>query len=147
MDKFIVLQMENCSDGFNVLREHTSKLYIVGKRIMGSIGRFCSYEWEMVRFSKIRVKGQISKSEKKNNNIKLPFFSKILYYTKTKLIYFYDNVTNDRIVVYFYRYFYTTHVKMALILNYLIFLKFNNINLNGTYRTSKQVFVFSFSQQ
>jgi hypothetical protein len=29
--------MENCSDGFNVPREHTAKLYIVGKRIMGSI--------------------------------------------------------------------------------------------------------------
>jgi hypothetical protein len=40
----IVLQMENCSDGFNVSREHTAKLYIVGKRIMGSIGKFCSYE-------------------------------------------------------------------------------------------------------
>jgi hypothetical protein len=25
----IVLQMENCSDGFNVPREHTAKLYIV----------------------------------------------------------------------------------------------------------------------
>ena len=46
----IVLQMENCSDGFNVPREHTAKLYIVGKRIMGSIGKFCSYEWEMVTF-------------------------------------------------------------------------------------------------
>jgi hypothetical protein len=34
MDKFIVLQMENCSDGFNVPREHTAKLYIVGKRII-----------------------------------------------------------------------------------------------------------------
>jgi hypothetical protein len=32
---------------------------------------------------------------------------------------FYDNVTNDTIVVYFYRYVYTTHVKMASILNYL----------------------------
>jgi hypothetical protein len=42
--------MENCSDGFNVPREHTAKLYIVGKRIMGSIGKFCSYEWEMVTF-------------------------------------------------------------------------------------------------
>jgi hypothetical protein len=39
-----VLQMENCSDGFNVPREHTAKLYIVEKRIMGSIGKFCSYE-------------------------------------------------------------------------------------------------------
>jgi hypothetical protein len=29
---------------------------------------------------------------------------------KTKWIYFYDNVTNDTIVVYFYRYIYTTHV-------------------------------------
>jgi hypothetical protein len=46
----LVLQMENCSDGFNVPREHTAKLYIVGKRIMGSIGTFCSYEWEMVTF-------------------------------------------------------------------------------------------------
>jgi hypothetical protein len=26
----LVLQMENCSDGFNVPREHTAKLYIVG---------------------------------------------------------------------------------------------------------------------
>ena len=75
-----MLQMENCSDGFNVPREHTAKLYIVGKRIMGSIGKFCSYKREMVTFfSKIRVKGQISKSEKNNNKIKLPnFFSKIL---------------------------------------------------------------------
>jgi hypothetical protein len=40
----IVLQMENCSDGFNVPREHTAKLCIVGKRIMGSIGKWCSYE-------------------------------------------------------------------------------------------------------
>ena len=40
----IVLQMENCLDGFNVPREHTAKLYIVEKRIMGSIGKFCSYE-------------------------------------------------------------------------------------------------------
>ena len=40
----LVLQMENCSDGFNVPREHTAKLYIVGKRIMGSIGKFCSHE-------------------------------------------------------------------------------------------------------
>jgi hypothetical protein len=31
--------MENCSDGFNVPRKHTAKLYIVGKRIMGSIGK------------------------------------------------------------------------------------------------------------
>jgi hypothetical protein len=40
----LVLQMKNCLDGFNVPREHTAKLYIVGKRIMGSIGKFCSYE-------------------------------------------------------------------------------------------------------
>jgi hypothetical protein len=40
----IVLQMENCSDGFNVPREHTAKLYIVGKTLMWSIGQFCSYE-------------------------------------------------------------------------------------------------------
>jgi hypothetical protein len=30
---------------------------------------------------------------------------------KTKWIYFYDNVTNDTIVVYFYRYVYTTQEK------------------------------------
>jgi hypothetical protein len=36
--------MENCSDGFNVPREHTAKLQIVGKRIMGSIRKFGSYE-------------------------------------------------------------------------------------------------------
>jgi hypothetical protein len=42
--------MENCSDGFNVPREHTAELYIVGKRIMGSIEKVCSYEWEMVTF-------------------------------------------------------------------------------------------------
>ena len=47
----LVLQMENCSDGFNVPREHTAKLYIVGMRIMWSIGKFCSYEGEMVTFS------------------------------------------------------------------------------------------------
>jgi hypothetical protein len=52
---------------------------------------------------------------------------------KKKERYFYDNVTNDTIVVYFYRYVYTTHVKMVSILNYLIFLKINNTNLNGTY--------------
>ena len=63
---------------------------------------------------------------------------------KTKWIYFYDNVTNDTIVVYFYRYIYTTHIKMASILNYLIFLKFNNINLNGTYiQTGFCIFIFS----
>jgi hypothetical protein len=32
-----------CSDGFNVPRELTAKLYIV-ERIMGSIGKCCSYE-------------------------------------------------------------------------------------------------------
>jgi hypothetical protein len=42
----------------------------------------------------------------------------------------YDNVTNNTIAVYFYHYVYTTHVKMASILNYLRFLKFNNNNLN-----------------
>jgi hypothetical protein len=48
------------------------------------------------------------------------------------------------IVVYFYRYFYTTHVKMASILNYLIFLKINNKNLNGTYiQTGFCIFIFS----
>jgi hypothetical protein len=40
----IVLQIENCSDGFNVPREHTAKLYIVGKTLMWSIEKFCSYE-------------------------------------------------------------------------------------------------------
>jgi hypothetical protein len=50
---------------------------------------------------------------------------------KTKWIYFYDNVTNDTIVVYFYRYVYTTHIKMASILNYLIFLKINNKIIYG----------------
>jgi hypothetical protein len=61
-----------------------------------------------------------------------------------KWIYFYDNVTNDTIVVYFYRYVYTTHVKMASILNYLIFLKSNNNNLNGTYiQTGFCIFIFS----
>jgi hypothetical protein len=62
---FIVLQMENCSDGFNVPREHTAKLYIVGKRIMGSIGKFLCANEKWSRFSKIRVEGQISKSKKK----------------------------------------------------------------------------------
>ena len=62
---------------------------------------------------------------------------------KTKWIYFYDNVTNDT-VVYFYRYVYSTHVKMASILNYLIFLKINNNNLNGTYiQTGFCIFIFS----
>jgi hypothetical protein len=53
--------MENCSDGFNVPRQHTAKLYIVGKRIMGNIGKFCSYEWEMVTFflkSGLKVKSK-----------------------------------------------------------------------------------------
>jgi hypothetical protein len=140
----IALQMENCSDGFNVPREHTVKLYIVEKRIMGSIGKFCSYEWEMVTFfSKIRVKDQISKSEKNNNKIKLPFFFKNPLLSENKMDIFYDNVTNDTIVVYFYRYVYTTHVKMASILNYLNFLKFNNKNLNGTYiQTGFCIFIF-----
>jgi hypothetical protein len=67
--------MENCSDGFNVPREHTAKLYIVGKRIMGSIGIFFRTNEKWSRFSKIRVKGQISKKKKKNNTkIKLPIF-------------------------------------------------------------------------
>jgi hypothetical protein len=57
--------MENCSDGFNVPREHTAKLYIVGKRIMGSIGIFFRTNEKWSRFSKIRVKGQISKKIKK----------------------------------------------------------------------------------
>jgi hypothetical protein len=35
------VKVVNCSDGFNVPREHTAKLYIVGKRI---IGKFCSNE-------------------------------------------------------------------------------------------------------
>ena len=74
-----MLQMENCSDGFNVLRELTVKLYIVGKRIMGSIEKCVRTNEKWSRFSKIRVKGKISKSEKNNNKIKLPiFFSKIL---------------------------------------------------------------------
>ena len=70
----IVLQMENCSDGFNVPREHTTKLYIIGKRIMGSIEKFVRTNEKWSGFSKIRVKGQISKSEKNNNKIKLPIF-------------------------------------------------------------------------
>ena len=74
LSSLVVLQMENCSDGFNVPREHTDKLYIVGKTLMWSIEKCCSYEWEMVTFSKIRVKGQISKSKNNNNKIKLPIF-------------------------------------------------------------------------
>ena len=53
--------MENCSDGFNVPREHTAKLYIVGKTLMWSIGNFVRTNEKWSRFSKIRVKGQISK--------------------------------------------------------------------------------------
>jgi hypothetical protein len=66
--------MGNCSDGFNVPREHTAKLYIVGKRIMGASENFVRTNEKWSRFSKIRVKGQISKSEKNNKKIKLPVF-------------------------------------------------------------------------
>jgi hypothetical protein len=64
--------MENCSDGFNLPRQHTAKLYIVGKRIMGSIGKFCSYEWEMVTF--FLKSGLKVKSKKKNKKKLLIFF-------------------------------------------------------------------------
>ena len=73
--RHVVLQMENCSDGFNVPREHTAKLYIVGKRIMGGASEnFVRMNEKWSRFSKIRVKGQISKSKKNYNKIKLPIF-------------------------------------------------------------------------
>ena len=68
--------MENCSDGFNVPRENTAKLYIVGKRIMGALDNFVRTNEKWSRFSKIRVKGQISKSKKNYNKIKLPIFFK-----------------------------------------------------------------------
>jgi hypothetical protein len=44
MFAILLQQMENCSDGFKVSREQIAKLYIVGKRIMGSIGKFCSHK-------------------------------------------------------------------------------------------------------
>ena len=71
--------MENCSDGFNVPREHTAKLYIVEKRIMGSIGKFC---FVRMRNGHVFLKSglKIKSQNQKKITIKLNFlfFSKIL---------------------------------------------------------------------